>query len=111
MDVIGHDGERVELIAIQFWLTVAKGVQHTSGDFGNAKILRAGARVVEKAVHSEEGYAGGEALSWEDAVRWEGSIQAADGRSSPSEEDGVRGGAYIGSGWSWIKFSGFFCAI
>ena len=74
--MIGHDGEAMELIAVELLFSVAEGLCDTSRNLGHAQIHGTSAGVVQEAVHGKEGFAGSEVFGWEDAVGRERAFQA-----------------------------------
>jgi hypothetical protein len=84
MNVIRHYDVGVELILPQ--VTKVDGIDYHSGNLGDAKEKRAGARVVEDSIHSNECSARG-GFNREAAVRWKTAVQAP--RDKDRSADGM----------------------
>ena len=88
MNVVRHNNIGMELAVPHVLLFVVDGFDYHRGELRTAKVQRTSVSGVEKAVHRQEGLAGG-GRRRETAVRREAAMQ------TPGEEDGLSDGVIV----------------
>ena len=83
MDVVGHYGEGMQVIVVKPVSSLQNGPCHDAGDFRPSQVKRAGAGVVQKAIHGYEGLSVGQGDWGEETVRRHAALQ------TPSKEEGA----------------------
>jgi len=87
MDVIRHDDKGMYNVMSEAFSIVVNCLNHHFGHLRLAKVERASARLVEETIQSGKHFSGWQSAAREPTTRRETAME------SPSEEDGLLGGA------------------